>query len=175
MNNHQSNRSVERGRLHRYPQREIRVKRRSRNTTSARPANSRPGIKEERMPQIGRIDPTKHRYESRSNSDWWAHIRSGFVRDPSGKHHKALRQAVWLYLYFLVTANWKTGTLFRKTDTIVSETGFSARSIGRWLGSLRKFGYVKTNSTGRALTITIAKWRPISSWKRTDQRSDDTS
>ena len=93
---------------------------------------------------------------------WWVHLWNGLVRDPAGKHHNRIRQAIWLYLYLLGAANWKTGILFRRIATIAAETGFTTRSITRWLGRLRKHGYVETTSTGRALTISIKKWRPIS-------------
>lgn len=93
---------------------------------------------------------------------WWTHVWSGLVRDPSGKHHKAIGAAIWLYLYFLVCANWKTGKFFRKTDTIVAETGFSRRSIQRWLKILREAKYIETRTNGRVLDVLITKWRPIS-------------
>ena len=93
---------------------------------------------------------------------WWVHLWSGLVRDPSGKHHKAIKQAVWLYLYLLVGANWRTGTLFRRIATIAAETGLNERTVQRWLSTLRKQGYIKTAANGRSLNISITKWRPIS-------------
>lgn len=93
---------------------------------------------------------------------WWVHLWSGLVRDPSGKHRKAIKQAVWLYLYLLVGANWRTGTLFRRIATISAETGLNERTVQRWLGTLRKQGYIKTLTNGRSLNISITKWRPIS-------------
>lgn len=93
---------------------------------------------------------------------WWTHIWSGLVRDPSGKHHRTIGPAIWLYLYFVICADWKTGKLFRKLDTIAAETGFSRRSIERWLAILRKAHYVETRSNGRSLDVLITKWRPIS-------------
>jgi hypothetical protein len=95
-------------------------------------------------------------------SPWWVHVWSGLVRDPAGRHYNKIRQAIWLYLYLLGGANWKTGILFRRIATIAAETGFARRSITRWLGRLRKHGYIQTTSTGRSLTIAIKKWRPIS-------------
>ena len=93
--------------------------------------------------------------------NWWIHLWSGLVIDKEAKHQRAMRQAVWLYLYLLMVSNWQTGTLFRRISTIVAETGFNRRSIGRWLRVLREKGYIETHSTGRALQISITKWKPI--------------
>ena len=103
---------------------------------------------------------------------WWGFLRSGLVRDPTAKHKKAMRQAVWLYLYFLVVANWRNGTLFRKMSTIATETGFHPRTVQRWLRTLRRAGYIVTRSNGRSLLISLTKWRPIS--KRAFVKTDDT-
>ena len=94
-------------------------------------------------------------------STLWIHIWSGLVRDPSGKHRGAMGKALWLYLYLLVVANWKTGVLFRRVSTIAAEMGSNGRTVSRWLSKLRKHGYVESKPTGRALTISISKWRPI--------------
>lgn len=93
---------------------------------------------------------------------WWVHLWAGLVRDPTGKHHRAIRQAVWLYLYLLEGANWKTGLLFRRIATIAAEMGLNHRTIERWLRNLRKGGYIRTISNGRTLNISITKWRPVS-------------
>ena len=82
-----------------------------------------------------------------------------------------MRQAVWLYLYFLVVANWRHGTLFRKLSTIAAETGFNPRTVQRWLRALRRAGYIVTRSNGRSLLISITKWRPIS--KRAIGKTDN--
>jgi hypothetical protein len=95
-------------------------------------------------------------------TNWWVHLWSGLVRDGTGKHYRSLKSALWLYLYLLVAANWRTGSLFRRIATISAETGFSSRTIQRWLKTLRKAGYIVSRSSGRALRISITKWRPIS-------------
>jgi hypothetical protein len=91
---------------------------------------------------------------------WWAPIRSGLVRDPTGKHHTALRRAIWLYLYLIIVVDRRKGTVFRKLETIATETGFKVRSIQRWLTILRKGGYINTRNRGHSLAIEITKWRP---------------
>jgi DNA-binding transcriptional ArsR family regulator len=105
-----------------------------------------------------RNDPSS----SEAFTNWWVHLWSGLVRDQTGKHYKAIRKAIWLYLYFLVTANWRDGTLFRRVDTILQETGFKQRSVQRWISVLRKRGYIDTRHRGRAMHISISRWRPIS-------------
>lgn len=101
---------------------------------------------------------------SRSNTFqiWWTHVWNGLVRDPTGKHFRSIGTAIWLYLYLLLTANWRTGRSFRRIRTIAAETSFSERNIQRWLRRLRDRGYIRTTSTGRFLNISITKWRPIS-------------
>lgn len=108
-------------------------------------------------------------------STLWIHMWSGLVSDPSGKHRTAIGKAIWLYLYLLVVANWKTGTLFRRLSTIAAEMGSNGRTVSRWLATLKKHGYVETKRTGRALTISISKWRPITrKWRdRSDRRPPD--
>jgi len=101
-------------------------------------------------------------FNEKLSKNWWIHVWQGLVMDKRAKHRKAMRQAIWLYLYLLVTANWRTGVLYRRLSTIESDTGFHERSISRWLKLLREKGYVETQSTGRALQISITKWKPIS-------------
>lgn len=98
---------------------------------------------------------------SGSQKNWWTPVWSGLMIDAGGKHHKAIRQAIWLYLFLLSVANRRTGILYRKLSTIATETGFHRRSIERWLRTLRDKGYIETLTTGRALQISISKWKPI--------------
>lgn len=119
-----------------------------------------------------RQDPPDLSFKStRTFRSWWTHIWSGLVRDPTGKHYRAIKKAIWLYLYFLVVANWRDGTLFRRVEKIAAETGFGRRSISRWLRTLRDKGYITTRSTGRRLDISITKWRPIS--RKTDPHTNE--
>ncbi len=97
-----------------------------------------------------------------SQKNWWSPVWSGLVIDKEAKHKKAIKQAIWLYLYLLTVANRKNGRLFRRLKTIALETGFQPRSIERWLKRLREKKYIETYSTGRYLQISITKWKPIS-------------
>lgn len=97
-----------------------------------------------------------------ADKNWWTPIWSGLVTDETGKHQKAMRQAIWLYLFLLTAANRRNGILFRRISTVARETGFNRRSVERWLRTLRDKGYIETRSTGHALHISITKWKPIS-------------
>ena len=72
-----------------------------------------------------------------SNNNWWSPLRRGLVFEPTARHHNQMRQAVWLYLYFLVNANARQGTLFRRLSTIARDTGIPVRTIRRWLESIK--------------------------------------
>jgi hypothetical protein len=98
---------------------------------------------------------------ARSPQSWWIHLWSGFVRDPTAKHYKKMGNAVWLYLYLLISANRSDGTVLRRLETIALQTGYNERTVARWLQELREEGYITSTSNGRSLRIVITKWRPI--------------
>ena len=100
-------------------------------------------------------------FNRQKKTDWWGYIWRGLLVEETGKHHKAMNRAIWLYLYLIIHADRKTGTLFRKTETIAKDMGISLRIIQKWLQRLRNTGYITSQSTGRSLNITITKWRPI--------------
>lgn len=92
---------------------------------------------------------------------WWGFVWRGLVVSRSARHYKAMGRSVWLYLYLIIHANRRTGTLFRRIGTISKDIGMSKRTVQIWLKTLRENGYVVTERTGRSLIIHIAKWRPI--------------
>ncbi|HYE74865.1 MAG TPA: hypothetical protein VEF04_16110 [Blastocatellia bacterium] len=92
---------------------------------------------------------------------WWAPFWRGLFVDPSGKHYEQMKSAIWLYGYLIVHADRKKGTLYRRLPTIAFDMGVKVRTIRYWLSVLRKGGYVRTALTGRAIQITIEKWKPI--------------
>ncbi len=98
-----------------------------------------------------------------SGKTWWAPLWQGLVMDPQAKHYHRLGQAVWLFLYFLVNANRRTGLLVRRARTISTQTGFKPRTIRQWLKTLRDEGYIGTRCTGRYLEIEIRRWKTIAS------------
>lgn len=114
-----------------------------------------------------RADPKVHQLwnspavPARSSQSWWIHLWSGFVRDPTAKHYKKMGNAVWLYLYLLISANRSDGTVLRRLETIALQTGYNERTVARWLQELREEGYITSTSNGRSLRVQITKWRPI--------------
>jgi hypothetical protein len=94
--------------------------------------------------------------------EWWAPVWKGLVFDVKGKHVRQMKSAVWLFLYFLLSADRRTGALKRKLKTIGSDMGISRSTICRWLDILRKNGYVVTRNSGHCLFIQIQRWKPTS-------------
>jgi len=92
---------------------------------------------------------------------WWGPVWRGLTVEPTAKHYKAMGKSLWLFVYFIIHADRKTGTLFRRIQTIAGEMGVSRRTVCTWLSVLRRHQYITTKSTGRALMIAITKWRPL--------------
>lgn len=92
---------------------------------------------------------------------WWAPVWNGLVMDPQAKHYKGMKNALWLFLYLVLSANRHTGFLVRKTTTMARDIGVSRDTVLRWLHVLRQGGYIRTSSNGRSLTIQVTKWKSI--------------
>ncbi len=97
-----------------------------------------------------------------SAKDWWAPIWKGLVWDGQAKHYRKMKSAIWLFLYFILCADRKTGAVARKIKTISLHTGFRKEKIARWMNLLRENGYIETENTGRCLLIQIKNWRRLS-------------
>lgn len=102
-------------------------------------------------------------------STWWGPVWRGLFVDPEGKHYRAMGRAIWLYGYLIVHADRSNGTLYRRVATVANDMQVSMRTIQAWLALLRRKGYIKTKTTGRALKISIEKWRPIIKTARTTE------
>lgn len=102
----------------------------------------------------------------KSNKEWWSPLRRGLVFEPTARHYSQMKQAVWLYLYFLVNADARKGTLFRHLSTISKDTGIPVRTIRRWLGILKRHEYITGEYNGSFWQIAITKWRPITKFSR---------
>jgi hypothetical protein len=98
---------------------------------------------------------------ARTQRGWWAPVWRGLPVEPTGKHYRRMHCSLWLYLYLVIHANRKTGTLHRVVGTIASDMGISSRTIRLWLSRLKKHLYIETNPTGRALKISITKWKAV--------------
>ena len=72
-----------------------------------------------------------------------------------------MRGALWLFLYLVLHADRGTGRLTRRYQTIARDTGIPARTIRRWLLTLRRQNYVTVTSSGRALVIHIRRWKSL--------------
>jgi hypothetical protein len=92
---------------------------------------------------------------------WWAPIWRGLVVEGTAKHYRAMRSAIWLYFYLIVHADRRTGTLYRRIDTIAHDMGVNRATVRRWMSQLASRGYVSRASTGRALQITIERWKRL--------------
>ncbi len=99
--------------------------------------------------------------ENSPSSQWWARVYRGLVIDSSARHYLQMGPAVWLFLYFLLNANWKTGRLYRRLSTITTDTGINVFAIRRWLRVLQRNGYVNACYNGRFWVIAVNKWRPL--------------
>ena len=102
---------------------------------------------------------------------WWGFVWRGMVVSRSGKHYEAMGRAVWLFLYLIIHANRRTGTLYRRIRTIARDMHISERTIQFWMKTLRDNGYITTERTGRSLIIHIAKWRPVGQSNSVNPRS----
>ncbi len=93
--------------------------------------------------------------------NWWSPVWNRLVMDEKSTHQRRMGNAVWLFLYFLLTANRQTGVLVRKVGTISADMGVPRRKIFKWLSTLRKGEYIKTKNSGRFLMVEINKWKPL--------------
>jgi len=110
------------------------------------------------------VNPPKSEIaESSTTGDWWARLYRGLVIDSTAKHYRQMKQAVWLYLYFLLNANWKTGRLYRRLSTVSQDTGINLFAIRRWLRVLQRNGYINACYNGHFWVIAVNKWKPLQS------------
>src|SRR5205809_822147 len=102
-----------------------------------------------KAPSDSKFLPLQFKPRLLRRQSWWAPIWRGLIVEPTGKHYRAMRSSVWLYLYFVIHADRATGTLFRKINTISHEMGVKPTTIRRWLAVLVKQGYITRSTTGR--------------------------
>jgi len=96
---------------------------------------------------------------NQNKKDWWAPVFRSLI---SYQNYKKIGNAIWLYLYFLVHADRKTGFLFRKLRTISKETNFPLSTIKKWLKVLKDCEYVVTKGNGRYLFIKVNNFKMLS-------------
>lgn len=93
---------------------------------------------------------------------WWAPLWRGLLVDPTAKHHRTMRSALWIYLYLIVHADRQQGTLKRKLSTIAHDMGLTRATVQYGITKLRRGGYITTENSGRFLAIHTTKWKPLS-------------
>lgn len=99
--------------------------------------------------------------DQNTTRSWWGSVWRGLVVDSRARHYRAMRGAVWLFLYFVIHADRRTGTLIRRCRTVAAETGIPLPTVRKWLARLRRQGYITTQRTGRSVVIHLRKWKPI--------------
>jgi DNA-binding GntR family transcriptional regulator len=73
--------------------------------------------------------------------------------------------ALWLFIYLVIHAAPKSGTVCRKYQTIAGEMGLSPRTIRSWLARLMRHSYVTVMQTGRSQVIHISRWKNASAYQ----------
>lgn len=96
---------------------------------------------------------------------WWRAVWRGLVVDTEAKHYRAMGSALWLFIYLVIHANPKSGTVNRKYQTIAGEMGISPRTIRSWLTRLMQQSYVSVTQTGRSQIIHISRWKTASAYQ----------
>ena len=97
--------------------------------------------------------------ERQKPKNWWGAIWRGIVVDEKGKHYRHMGSAVWLFIYLLIHADRKAGSVRRKYTTIAHDMNVSEGTIRNWMRRLRRHQYVTAVSTGRGLLIHIRRWK----------------
>lgn len=92
------------------------------------------------------------------NKTWWAPVHRGLVVHKNAKHYLRMGNAIWLFLYLLLHADRKTGTLNRKIETITKDTGIPYWTLYHWLQVLRKHNYIKVKKCQYHLHLKIQKY-----------------
>ena len=98
---------------------------------------------------------------SNNRKDWWTPVWKGLVVDQEAKHYRRMKNAIWLFLYFLLHANRNDGRLLRKIKTLSRDLCLRRDMVFRWLALLKKHDYISTRNTGRYLSIQVKKWKPL--------------
>jgi hypothetical protein len=77
---------------------------------------------------------------------WWGPIWRGLAVEPTGKHYRAMRTSLWLYIYLVIHADRRTGKLTRLLPTIARDMGVTPRTVRQWLAILKRHGYIITDA-----------------------------
>jgi hypothetical protein len=105
--------------------------------------------------------PLQFKESTLGKDSWWAPIWRGLVVEGTAKHYRAMRSSIWLYFYLIVHADRRTGTLFRRIDTIAHDMGVNTATVRRWMSKLASRGYISRERTGRSLRIIVQRWKRL--------------
>jgi hypothetical protein len=87
----------------------------------------------------------------------WIKVHSNILEP---KHQKAIGERIWLFLYLIDNADWKTGIVPEYTDADAArDLGRSKRTIERWRSDLIKGGYIACKQIQHGQEVTINRWR----------------
>jgi DNA-binding MarR family transcriptional regulator len=95
------------------------------------------------------------------NKNYWRPLWKGLVIDPEAKHCKRIGNSVWLFLYFILKADYKTGFLFKSYEAMARETGVKKRTIRHWLNNLKNKGYVSIQRKRNGFRVYVRNWKTI--------------
>ena len=111
----------------------------------------------------------------KKNKNYWRPLWKGLVVDSEAKHIKRMGNSVWLFLYFILKANDRTGFLKKNYEAISREMGIKKRTVRCWLKNLRNKGYVLVQRKRDGFYICVRNWKtlrkspnPVSAPKESD-------
>src|SRR5271154_59517 len=80
------------------------------------------------------------------------------------RHHRRMGSAVWLYGWLVLRQThqqgdlgWVLGGAPISYREIEEETGFNCRTLERWMQTLRRHGYIKTETASAGVIVQITK------------------
>jgi len=80
------------------------------------------------------------------------------------RHYERMGAAIWLYGWLVLrqtrqegSVGWVLGGARISYREIEEETGFNRRTLERWMQTLRRRGYIETESSGEGVSVRITK------------------
>ena len=95
------------------------------------------------------------------NRKYWNPVFRGLTHDPDGRHYFRMKHAVWLYLYLLIEANYRTGRVVTSIEKIRQDTGIETNLLCSFLGHLKQWNYVSTEKQNGHILFKISKWKTV--------------
>ena len=91
----------------------------------------------------------------------WGPVLRDLITDPQAKHYHSMKNAVWLYLFFLTSVGPKTGRISTEPNQIAEEMGLPIETIQTWLGCLKKHGYIRVIKNRGQTVFQVNQWRKV--------------